>query len=156
MLFKRNIFRFLILSIFLTSVGIMFSCGDDNKSTSPVEFTYPRQYNGTYRIVENWLTSDSDWTQCQAVFSFERDHVFHMWVDIGTILTDKAPCSVEGTFSFTGDSLEITVTNSNLTNAVCLPTWGPEAKYRYIIDGDYIVFEQRTPDPYRKIELYGR
>ena len=154
---KKIIFRLLVLSFLLTTVvGIMFGCDSNDKSTSPIEFTYPKQYTGTYRVVENWLTSDSDWTQCQATFSFERDYVFHMWVDKNTILTDKAPCSVEGTYSFTGDSLEITITNTNLYSDVCVVGWHPGAKYRYIIDGDYIIFEQRTPDPYRKIELYGR
>jgi hypothetical protein len=139
-----------------TAMALIFGCSSNDKATTPVQFTYPKEYTGTYRVVENWLTPDSDWTQCQATFSFERDYVFHMWVDKGSVVTDKAPCSVEGTYQFTGDSLEITVTNPNLLTDICVLEWKPEGKYRYIIDGDYIVFEIRTPDPYRKIEFKGR
>jgi len=147
-----------LAAIVLLAIAVAFIPGcDDNDNILPsVEFSYPKTYTGTYRVVQNWLAADSTWTQAYATFSFESDYTFHMWVDSSYPGVDFDVCSVEGSYAFTGDSLEITISNFNLGQDICVPDVGPDAKFRYTIDGDYVVFECRQDAPYRKIEMYGR
>jgi len=154
---KKSFFRLPAVVIFAIMVSaVMFGCGSDDNGLAPVEFTYSKVYTGTYRVVQNWQASDSSWTECYATFSFESGYGFHMWIDSIFPGVDFDPCSVEGSFNFTGDSLELTITNFNLNQDLCNPDVAPNAKFRYMIDGDYIIFECREDPPYRKLELYGR
>ena len=162
---KKIIFRLLVLSFLLTTVvGIMFGCDSNDKSTSPIEFTYPHVYTGTYKVVENWMTSDSIWSFCNATFTFASDYSFTIKIDTASCVGDFNPCSAKGTYSFTGDSLFIEIDNENYWAELCSIDYGSmhtaeynadKTGYRYIIDGDYIVFECRG-NKYRKIEFYGR
>jgi len=154
---KKAIFLTFALSILLgATAAIIPGCNSSDKGTTPVEFTYPHVYEGTYRVVNNWQQVDSTWTLCYATFSFEPDYTFHMWIDSTEAGADFDACSVEGSYQFSGDSIAVTITNFNLYQDVCSPDMAPDAEFRYMVDGDYIVFECREDPPYRKIEIYGR
>ncbi|PKK84102.1 MAG: hypothetical protein CVT49_04720 [candidate division Zixibacteria bacterium HGW-Zixibacteria-1] len=154
----KNCFIWLSASFILltTAMAFIFGCSSNDKSTSPVEFTYPHTYTGTYKAVENWMTADSIWTYCNATFIFAKDHIFTIVIDTASCEGDFNPCSAQGNYSFSGDSLFIEITNENYRSELCSVEYGSAyTGYRYIIDGDYIVFESRG-NKYRKIEFKGR
>nr|MBN2277494.1 hypothetical protein [candidate division Zixibacteria bacterium] len=148
---KRTIGLFFLVSILLGAI----TCSEDN-GLGPVSFDPPVKLTGTYLLTFDWLTDDSLSASCTAEFEFKSQGVFFMRVEDDGNTGSFDICSVEGTWSFDGDSLYITVTNENLYQDLCRPDAKPQARYRYTTDGDYIVFESRTPDPYRRIEIYGR
>ncbi|MEW5923182.1 MAG: hypothetical protein AB1746_04270 [Candidatus Zixiibacteriota bacterium] len=165
MLFRKNFIWLLAASMLLSmAVGVMLGCDSNDKSTTPVEFTYPHVYTGTYKAVQNWMQSDSSWTLCTATFTFANDYTFTIKIDTASCVGDFNPCSAKGTYSFNGDSLFIEIDNENYWSELCSIDFGSvhtaeydpdKTGYRYIIDDDYIVFECRGVK-YRKIEFYGR
>jgi len=142
-------------ALVLLGIFLVLTCGGD-KGTEPVSFRPPGEYSGTYRVVFDWLTNDSTWAQGNVHFNFRTDNSVFMWVSDTGSAGDFHICSVSGTYVFTGDSLILDISNTNLQNDLCNPTASPQGGYKHTIDGDYLVFEIRTPDPYRKIELLGR
>lgn len=144
-----------LIILALLCVFLFLGCGDD-KGTDPVFFSPPGEYNGTYRVVFDWLTSDSTWAQCNVHFNFRADDSVFMWTSDNGSAGDFHICSVSGVYQFTGDSLILDISNTNLENDLCNPTASPGGSYRHTVDGDYLVFEIRDWDPYRKIELLGR
>jgi len=151
-MFKRF---FVLFSAVVLTLSIAVTCSEDN-GLGPVFFDPPASYMGTYLATFDWMTGDSSSGMCTAEFEFNTQGSFLMRVEDTGKAGNFNICSVQGIWTFNGDSLFITVTNDNLNQDVCRPDAKPQADFRYMIDGDYIVFESRDTNPYRKIEIYGR
>ena len=146
----------IIILIFLFLAAIVaISCGGDNDNDSAT-FNYPANYSGTYWVVFDWLTADSSKAQANATFEFKADGVFYMRVDENSNVGAFDICSVEGTYAFLGDSIILAITKDNLDQRTCRTDGKPEGVFKHTVDGKYLVFEHRSPDPYRRFELLGK
>jgi hypothetical protein len=146
---------YIVVTLAISFLILLVSCSEEDVS-EPASFNPPQQYTGTYRVVFDWMTPDSSGAQCNITINFRADDSVLMWVDQASGTGDFDICSSKGTYSFRRDTLELNISDPNMGHDLCNPSASPDGIFKYTVDGDYLVFELRTPDPYRRIELVGR
>jgi len=152
-----------IIIIFFIGVvfGILlipYGC-DKDEPTKSVSFDPPGIYTGTYYILRDWQDPDyEDTSLAYITITFKSDLTFTMTiddVDTVTVESEFSPCSVNGTYVFSRDTLSFDVSNLHPDpSEICDPSVSPDGSFAYSVVQNTLVFISHGVD-YRMFQLDG-